>query len=548
MLIGLNILKDKKYISYFLALLAGLLYGLAFLPLTHSRDALAQANDLHLSTVLAILGLMLWLYSIVGQNRRQVWLLTLVFGLSSYALAASWVYISIHTFGQSPAWLAFGLTLLFIVALALIQALPWLCYPRTISFAVNSGPFAPHPTDAVKAVKSLGRKPLTLSAALYLALIAAILWLCSELLLTYVGTGFPWLLPGYVIDIHHLRQGWLPLIGVHGFDALLIFILQLWVIIVRYDIPLHGRHPATITKSISSSIPYLKSRLLLTTLTLLITVGFIGGAKLLIKPWTKPMPQAHQLLLVQGAIAQTLKWDSDYLLMILQRYYDLSRHAPAGTIVIWPEGAIPAFNTQVQPFLDDLQQQAHQKSLAFIVGLPWVKQEDYYNAMLALSASSPQVYAKRHLVPFGEYLPFERQLRGFINFFDLPMSDFKAGARGQVPLRVQGINVGGLICYEVAYLSLVAQTAINSNILIALSDDTWFGRSAAAWQQLQISRTRAIETALPMILVGNDGYTGWINQHGQVVTLLPRYEVGTLSLNITPRTGTTPITKAYAWL
>lgn len=497
-----------------LCILAGISFGLAFTPLAHADNLLRQSNELYSQTLLAFLGLSLWLWIIPGYHGKKTALLTGLFALSSYIVATSWVYISIHIYGQTASWLAFGLTALFVIALAVIQALPWFFYPKL----------------AGKSNLQIYQHPIRAAFSL------ALCWLIAEFLLTYIGTGFPWLLPGYIINLGVLRQAWLPLIGIHGWDFLLLTTLSLLITSIR--IILYGRHMHKNDKPKHVSLLFLITAFMV---ILLLTVGLTLAKK----SWTKPISKTIHLRLVQGAIPQNMKWNPNYLLPILDNYNRLSEKAKPGSIIIWPEGAIPAAQTEVQPFIDYLQHITKERNVSFVLGIPLVQDQQFYNAALAIDENGQQTYRKRHLVPFGEYLPLEKQLRGFINFFNIPMSDFSAGEHHQQALNLQGINIGTLICYEVAYPGLVGESANNNNVLLAISDDTWFGRSAAAWQQLQISKVRSAETQLPMILVGNDGYTGWIDARGHVRVLLPRYEQGTLVLDLTPRQGITPITWFY---
>jgi apolipoprotein N-acyltransferase len=529
--------QSQFCVDAILCVLAGLSFGFAFVPLTEVNNLLAQSNHLMWQTVLAILGVCLWLAVLPRHSGKRTALLTGFFGVGSYAIGTSWVYISIHTYGQTAMSLAIGLTALFVIALAVIQALPWLFYPK---LAGTQAEF-----NWINAIRA--------------AFSTAVCWIIAELLLTYIGTGFPWLFPGYVIQLGVLRQGWLPLLGIHGWDFLLLFNLSLLVALggdvatrisrmhcafLRHLAP----HPHTTregnihvatTKHPSACWPLYPITLL--SLALLIGLGVWASTW----HWTRELPKPLNLRLVQGAIPQRMKWDTSYLLKILDSYDRLSLGAAPGSLIVWPEGSIPAVDTEVQPFIDYLQKVNQTHKVSFVVGIPLSREDQFYNGALAISDQAPQTYRKRHLVPFGEYLPMQNLLRGLINFFNLPMSDFSAGESQQSSINIHGIDIGTLICYEVAYPGLVGQSAANSNMLLAISDDTWFGRSAAAWQQLQISRARSAETQLPMILVGNDGYTGWIDAHGNVQQLLPRYVEGTLTLTVTPRRGKTPITQFY---
>jgi apolipoprotein N-acyltransferase len=123
---------------------------------------------------------------------------------------------------------------------------------------------------------------------------------------------------------------------------------------------------------------------------------------------------------------------------------------------------------------------------------------DAYNSVAVLGEGSG-LYHKRRMVPFGEYVPLERGLRGLIAFFDLPMSNFSAGPRTQAPLRAHGVAIAPSVCYEIAYADQVAAGAREAALLLTVSNDTWFGASIGPLQHLQIARVRALETGRPLI-------------------------------------------------
>ena len=102
-------------------------------------------------------------------------------------------------------------------------------------------------------------------------------------------------------------------------------------------------------------------------------------------------------------------------------------------------------------------------------------------------------YLKQKLVPFGEYVPLQDLLRGLIAFFDLPMSDFARGPADQPLLQAKGYQIAAYICYEVVYPEFAAGLAAQSNLLLTVSNDAWFGKSIGPLQHLQMAQMRALE-------------------------------------------------------
>ena len=165
--------------------------------------------------------------------------------------------------------------------------------------------------------------------------------------------------------------------------------------------------------------------------------------------------------------------------------------------------------------------------------------EGYYNSVTALGQGSG-VYHKQHLVPFGEYVPLEDLLRGLIAFFDLPMSAFSSGPADQPPLRAGPYRVAPSVCYEVVYPELVARSARNSDLLLTISNDSWFGNSIGPLQHLQMAQMRALENGRYMIRGTNNGVSAIIDQRGQIVARSEQYVEETLRGEVEVMLGNTP--------
>ena len=196
----------------------------------------------------------------------------------------------------------------------------------------------------------------------------------------------------------------------------------------------------------------------------------------------------------------------------------------------------------------------HRKALAAVaveieVALLRLQREDrglYYNSVIGLGNAEGQ-YRKERLVPFGEYLPLERWLRGTIAFFDLPMPAMNPGPSGQRPIRAVGTVIGNAICYEIIYADLVAQQARDSELLLTVSNDTWFGESIGPLQHLQMARLRALENGRYVVRATSNGVTAVIDQYGQVVARAPQFETVALLAEAVPMQGLTPFTRTGSW-
>jgi apolipoprotein N-acyltransferase len=152
-------------------------------------------------------------------------------------------------------------------------------------------------------------------------------------------------------------------------------------------------------------------------------------------------------------------------------------------------------------------------------------------------------YVKRRLVPFGEYVPLEGLLRGAIEFFALPMSHAGPGAWRQPLLDLGGQRAQMSICYEVVYPDLVRRDAGGADVLITISNDTWFGASIGPLQHLQMAQMRALENGRWMLRGTNNGVTAIVDHRGAVTSRLPQFEPGVLRGEYAAMSGITPFTR-----
>ena len=143
-------------------------------------------------------------------------------------------------------------------------------------------------------------------------------------------------------------------------------------------------------------------------------------------------------------------------------------------------------------------------------------------------------------MPFGEYVPLENLLRGLIGFFDLPMSSFSAGSADQKPLRAGAWRIAPFVCYEIAYGDLVAHDARDTDLLITISNDSWFGHSIGPWQHLQIAQMRGRENGRYVLRATNNGISAIIDHQGRIVAQTEQFVATTLTGEAEVMLGNTP--------
>lgn len=469
-----------------LALIAGGVLPLAFAPVGWFPLAVLSP------------ALLFWLWRDAAPG-RAAWLGWL-FGLGQFGVGVSWVYVAIHDFGHTPAPLAGLLTAIFVVVLAL--------YPALVGW--------------------VGRRfgaGLPPSAALLLWWPA--LWVWGEWLRSTLLGGFPWLNLGYA-QIDTPLVGYAPVVGVFGLGWLAAFTAGALVYATGA-----ARRP------LPRVLPLLLAAML-----------WLGGVSLAGGAWTTPVGDPIDVALVQGNVPQDTKWDPAAIDRRLNRYAELSL-ARFGSVdlVVWPENAVTVFYHQLKEhYFDWLEDEARQAGTDLLLGVPVLADdgERYYTGIMSLGRET-QFYFKRHLVPFGEYVPLEDVLRGLIGFFDLPMSRFLPGPPAQPPLPAAGVRAATSVCYEDAFGAAVAESLDGAELLVNGSNNAWYGDSLAPHQHLQISRMRAVETGRPMLRATTNGISAVIDPFGRIIGRSPQFETYVLTATVQPMQGATPYVRFGDW-
>jgi len=275
-----------------------------------------------------------------------------------------------------------------------------------------------------------------------------------------------------------------------------------------------------------------------------------AGAALGLVEWTRPEGTPLRASVVQANIQPSMKWDPDALVPVLQAHLELTRELLQGSdLIVWPETAVPAFLDEVRDgLIDPLSQTAREAGTTIVLGVPYRELDTgrYYNGLLSIGAGE-DLYAKRHLVPFGEFMPFKTWLGPLVKMFEVPMSDFSRGARGDSLLDVGGYQAGASICYEDAFAEEVIQALPAAAYLINVSNDAWFGDSVAPHQHQQMARMRAVETGRDLIRATNTGISALIDSRGAITSRVPQFEAVVLRGEVTPRTGMTPYARSGNW-
>ncbi|MCS3469802.1 apolipoprotein N-acyltransferase [Pseudomonas sp. JUb42] len=450
---------------------------------------------------LALVALIVFYLGLRDLSSRQALWRGWCYGFGLFGAGTSWIYVSIHTYGDAPVLLAGFLMLLFTASIAWFFALPAWLWARWIRRS---------------------------EAPLADALAFAALWFAQEMFRGWFLTGFPWLYSGY-----SQLDGPLSSLAPMGGMWFISFCLAL-------------------TAALLCNLWRLRERKsFLAAGVVLLLAPWVAGLALKNHAWTSPSGAPLKVAAIQGNVAQSMKWDPQQLNAQLALYRDLTFTARPVDLIVWPETAVPVLKESAEGFLSVMGRFAADRHAALITGVP-IRQKGgrgeyrYYNGITVVGEGDG-TYLKQKLVPFGEYVPLQDLLRGLISFFDLPMSDFARGPADQALLQAKGYQIAPFICYEVVYPEFAAGLAKRSDLLLTVSNDTWFGTSIGPLQHLQMAQMRALEAGRWMIRATNNGVTGLINPFGQITEQIPQFEQGVLYGEVTPMHQLTPYLRWRSW-
>jgi len=487
---AITLLFKCQRIRILLALLFGICGTFAFSPF-----------DLWPAAIVSLFGL---LSLIINRCSAHAAIVGFFWGMGLFSSGIHWIYVSFAKFSEIPMIISIFLVALLVAYLSL--------YP--LLFA------------------SLLARLYSTATWWQLGVGAPVLWQITEFLRGWVLTGFPWLKFGYS-QINGPLQGIAPILGVDGITFILVATSGLLVYAYK-------------KKCIMSGI---------VALVLLLLPWPLRNLS-----WFTPQPERTvNIVMIQGNITQLMKWDPNNLANILQIYLDQTYpYVGKKSIIIWPETAIPDIETNQLSFLSMINQLMytnHSNLISGIVSAQYTKNNNYlFNSIIILGEKKhyqyliTQRYSKHHLVPFGEFMPLESLLSPLIQFFNLPMSSFSQGNYRQPPLNISGFNLTIAICYEIILGQQIRNNIRpNTDFLLTISNDAWFGHTIGPQQHFQMARMRALETGRPLLSSTNNGITAAVGANGKVLKKIPQFTRQALEIKITPTFGTTPYVRFGYW-
>lgn len=355
--------------------------------------------------------------------------------------------------------------------------------------------------DAIRCV-------LILSAALGLA----------EWLRGHLFTGLPWNVPGLALTYPLAMMQSASVFGIYGMTLWAVFLCALPAVLLALPGPNRWRTPALL-----SAGP--------------LAVAYVLGSWHLAAD-TSPVLPGVKVRLVQPSVPQRDKWSGAKQAGIFADHLALSRHDPSGvkddlvgiTHLVWPEAAMPFGPLDHPEALAAIGQLLPPNVYLLTGALRQVTDEDTntrkaYNSLLVLGAGGGLVtlYDKVHLVPFGEYLPFQSTLEAIgLQSLTRQRGGFAAGPSPKPLLAVPGLPpVASLICYEAIFPGEVTSGADRAGLIVIVTNDGWFGNSTGPPQHFHQARVRAVEQGLTVIRSANNGISAVIDPEGRILGLLP---------------------------
>ena len=471
-------------LRYLLAAVSGVLWGLCF-----GREPLSVASWIALAPLILMLS---W-----PRPGRLGW----VHGYAYWMTSLYWIVPTLQTYGgTTPVPLAIVLTSLLAAYLALFHAVfGWL------------------------GSKIWRRWPIG-----RLFLLPA-LWVALEWVRTYLGGGFPWNLAGYAwVDVPGALQisAW---IGIYGVS----FLVLLTSTAVAASIQKKRWEPAAVG--------------LMVPLLLLPLAGrwsLVQAAKDVREAGSFGRP----VRLLQPNIPNLVEFEPLAVARNYRKVIDLSLdNCQPGSLVIWPESAAWPFLYGRDSRLNEDLANLVDRGCTVLFNSSHPVGESFYNSAFLLSAGQTVArYDKRHLVPFGEYVPFAGVF-GWMDKLARNAGSFRKADQATL-LPWGGDKIGMAICYEVVFPSEVTELVNQgATMLVTITNDAWYGDTTAPWQHFRMARFRAAENRRPLLRAAITGVSAYVAPDGSVRAQIDVFREGVIKARVLGEKDLTPYAR-LPWL
>ena len=402
-------------------------------------------------------------FLIQGTNKKELFWIGYSFGLGLWSLGISWMFVSIYFYGNIGFILSIFLTLIFIGILSIYFGVTLFLY-----YYLRS-------SSRISVIFSL-----------------PIAWIIIEYLRSILFTGFPWLISGTMLA-DTILDGWTPIIGAQGNSFLLLVLSSLLFLFI-------------------SEFKKYKTALLSGTFIFLLLFSSFSLKNI---EWTS-LERSLNASIVQTNLELDEKWSTKGVADTKNMMQVALDNAKEGEIIVFPETALIFSENEIKDWLDYIKLKAELKEVTLITGI--VEREESFkvrNRILGLGMANSH-YDKVKLVPFGEFIPFEAQTGKLFDILGLRLTNTIPGEQINT-INAGNIRISASICYEIAFSDLIRKTALESNLLVTISNDTWFGSSYGPIQHLEIAQNRALEHKKALLRSTNSGISAFISRNGEII-------------------------------
>ena len=402
-----------------------------------------------------------YLINLILSSKKNSFLKVFSWGFGHWGFGMSWVIVSVYYYGETSIALSLLIYILLIIILSIVFTSPLTLIKPLINYVNISNKYL---------------KILLISA----------LFSVSELTRYYLLNGVPWLIPGNIY-LDTISQNIYPIFGVSALS------IMIYILCAGYAVNLKK-----------------KAQYFLLGLVL---ISIFPENK------TATVQDGVLVSIIQPSSDPFLKYEDNYSYKIESNLDALiNKTSKESQLIVIPEAELPYVlnSKRFKSFIENTQ-----KSNKIIMGAWNYDENKLYNAIY--SSKYTETYKKKHLVPFGEYIPFFERLRGIIKFFDLPMSNVSKGSNNQKNLNIlNNVKVSTPICFDIAFSNTIRKMNKSSLLMINISNDTWFGNSIGPYQHLNLARIRSIENNRWTIRSTNDGISAIISNNGTIVNYLEK--------------------------
>lgn len=412
----------------------------------------------------AWVGLIPLLVGLRGKNARSSFGLSYLAGVIFFAVVLHWLCSLVYWVG--------GIVLVGVLLLVLYLAVYWGLFGLLVKYG-------------------------TAKFGMPVWFTGAALWVLLEYVQSKLFTGFGWALVGYSQAFNTTIVQWASVGGV--------FLVSGIVVLVN---------------TLIYSVIFEPRRLVRLVVTLvLIAVSFVVGGML---KSTSRGEKELRIAVVQGNFWQDVFWNPESTGDSLLVYERLSSEAirDGAQLLIWPESAIPGYLEMDARLEEEVKRYAERRDVHILLGAKRAVREPdwrFFNSAYLIGADGQIVdrYDKMHLAPFGEYLPLRRVLP-LLEKIVPPLGDFSPGKKRTV-FAVNDVKFGVLICFETVFPDLARALAReDTDFLTTITNVAWYGRSAAAYQDLAICVFRAVENGMWLARAANSGISCFVDPQGKI--------------------------------